>query len=137
MPPNHLPPPANRPPRRRRLVLAVFAVLLAVYVGGAGFAVSRRYPVEIRETSRAGTVAFTPQTGWKAKKISSAVWWRGGLFVRHAVYSKGLVFAFTTSGRVFGLMGTENDGPYQCEESFWWTGDPHHFPFPARWYGDP
>ena len=119
------------------MLIVALLVLIVAYFGGYGFAVSHRYPIEIREAKPTGAVTFTQQNydDWNHEQIASATWWRGGLLVRHVIYSQGLIFAFTTSGRVLGLSGSENNGPCYCVESFWWTGDPHDFPFPTRWYG--
>lgn len=119
------------------MLIVALLVLVVVYLGGYGFAGSRRYPIEIREVTPTGAVTFTQQNydDWNHEQISSATWLRAGLLVRHVIYSQGLIFAFTTSGRVLGLRGGENNGPCYCEESFWWTGDPHDFQFPPRWYG--
>lgn len=118
--------------------MAIVALIIACFVGHR-FAVSHCYPIEIREVSPAGAVTYIPQNydDWNHEQIASEAWWKGGLFVRQVIYSRGLAFTFTSSGRVLGLLGTENNGPDRCVESFWWTGDPQSFPFPERWYGTP
>jgi hypothetical protein len=129
----------KRPHWLRRGFLVAIVVLTVAYFGGHRLAVTHRYPIEIREVPPEGAVTYIPQNfdDWNHEQIASDAWWKGGLFVRKVIYSRGLAFTFTSSGKVLGLLGTENNGPNRCEDSFWWTGDPHAFPFPERWYGAP
>src|SRR5205823_3223142 len=95
-----------------------------------------RFPIDVEEVSSAGEVALVPQNNYDERidsEVASAVWWRGGLFVRHLVLARGMLFTFTTSGRVFVLRPPESDGVVVespiCVETFWWTKDPRTFPF--------
>src|SRR4051794_16289541 len=101
--------------RPKRLVLVCFSLLVIAYAVGYPFALRQQFPIEIRETAGTGESKFQPQTlsDWSAEQIASAVWLRGALTIRRAIYSRGLVFTFTTSGRVLGLTGTENNGPWE------------------------
>jgi hypothetical protein len=101
------------------------------------FALRHRFPTEIREATDSGAVTFIPQNydDWNYENIATAVWLQGGLYVRHVVYSRGAMFAFTTSGLVFILEGAEGRDPCCWSGWSWWLGNPHEFQFPKRWYG--
>src|SRR5438477_8982431 len=114
------------------------AALVVIFYGiGYAFAVWYVFPIDIREVASTGEVTFTPRDGaqWIHGEIASAVWLRGGLFVRHMVFTQGAFFVFTVSGRVFVLAPPELGDSPACLDTFWWTGDPRAFPFPSKNYG--
>jgi hypothetical protein len=119
-----------------RILFVVSISLLAVYIGGYWVALHHRFPIDVEEVSSSGEARFVPQNNyeqWIHAEVASAVWWRGGLFVRHLVSAQGGLFTFTSSGRVFVLRPPESDGVTVqspiCIETVWWTKDPLAFPF--------
>lgn len=127
--------------RRPRVLLVAIVALLVAYIGGYWLALRHRFPIDAEELSKTGDVTLVRQNNydeWIHAEVASAVWWRGGLFVRHLVAARGILFTFTTSGRVFVLRPPESDGVVVespvCVETFWWPRDPLTFPFKEHSY---
>ena len=89
-----------------------------------------RYFVEVRHVAADGTVTFEPQQYevWKNDDLITGLRRHTRDVIYHAVYFPDVLYCFSRSGRVYGMLLNEKTVPSTLIQTWEWSGHPHDFP---------
>jgi hypothetical protein len=105
--------------------LIVLAILLSVLRPS-----NPPYVIEIRSISEDGTVTYEAQNyhDWNHRANIRGLRQHTRDIIFQSVYYHGLQYCFSDSGRVYAMVGNQNNLPSFLDRQWDWLGDPHEFP---------
>lgn len=86
--------------------------------------------IEIRNVANDDLASFEPQRydEWAHSELIAGLRQRSQDTVYYCIYSDGLCYCFSHSGRVYAMAPNENFLPMIFIRDWTWSGDPHKFP---------